>query len=52
MGVDTVDGNLFSNGSSNEIIIGKTAANNLNKTVGDDIYLFGKDFKITGIFET
>ncbi len=52
VGVDTVDGNLFSNGSSNEVIIGKTAANNLNKTVGDNIYLFGKDFKITGIFET
>jgi len=51
VGVDTVDGNLFSNGS-NEIIIGKTAANNLNKTVGDNIYLFGEDFKITGIFET
>ncbi|KAF5079931.1 ABC transporter permease [Methanobacterium aggregans] len=49
---DNVNGSLFSNGSTDEVIIGKTAAQSLNKTVGDTINLYGKDFKITGIFET
>ncbi len=52
MGVDSVNGTIYSNGSTNEIILGKTAAEDLNKSVGDNITLFGKDFKITGIFET
>jgi putative ABC transport system permease protein len=49
---DNTNGSLFSNGSVNEVIIGKTAAQSLNKTVGDSINLYGKNFKITGIFET
>lgn len=52
VGIDNVNGTFFSNGDANEIIIGKTAANNLNKTVGDTITIFNKDFKITGIYET
>ena len=52
VGISSVNGTVFSNGSANEIIIGKTAAQELNKTVGDTITLYGKDFKITGIFET
>ncbi len=52
VGIDSVNGTTFSNGSSNEIILGKTSANNLNKTVGSTINLFGTDFKITGIYET
>jgi putative ABC transport system permease protein len=51
-GVDSVNGTTFTNGSSDEIIIGKTAAQDLNKTVGDTVNLYGKDFKITGVFET
>ncbi len=51
-GIDSINGTIYSNGSANEIIIGKTAAQDLNKTVGDTITLFGEDFKITGIFET
>ncbi len=51
-GVDSVNGTAFTNGSVNEIIVGKTAAQDLNKTVGDTVNLYGKDFKITGIFET
>ena len=47
-----VNGSLFSNGSTNEVIIGKNSAQNLNKTVGDTINLYGKDFKITGIYQT
>lgn len=52
VGIDSVNGTIYSNESTNEVIIGKTAAQNLNKTVGDTITLFNKDFKITGIFET
>ncbi|OEC86609.1 MULTISPECIES: ABC transporter permease [Methanobacterium] len=52
MGVDSVNGTIYSNGSTNEIILGKTAAEDLNKSVGDNITLFNKNFKITGIYET
>lgn len=52
VGIDSINGTVFSNGDANEVIIGKTAASNLNKTTGDTITLFNKDFKITGIFET
>ena len=52
MGIDSVNGSLYSNGSTDEIILGKTAAQSLNKSVGDNISLFGKNFKIVGIFET
>ncbi len=52
VGIDSINGTVFSDGDANEIIIGKTAAQNLNKTVGDTIKIFNKDFKITGIFET
>jgi putative ABC transport system permease protein len=51
-GVDSIDGAYFTNESSNEIIIGKTAAQELDKKVGDTVNLFGEDFKITGIYET
>ncbi len=52
VGITSVNGTIFSNGSSNEIIIGKTAANNLNKTIGSTINIYGTEFKVTGIFET
>lgn len=52
VGIGSVNGTAFSNGDANEIIVGKTATQNLNKTVGDTITIFNKDFKITGIFET
>jgi putative ABC transport system permease protein len=52
VGIDSVNGTIYSNGSTNEIILGKTAAQDLNKTVGDKITIFNKDFKVTGIFET
>ena len=50
-GIDSVNGTTF-NDSANEIIIGKTAAESQNKTVGDTITLYNQTFKITGIFET
>ena len=52
MGVDNINGTIYSNGSTNEIILGKTAAEDLNKSIGDNITIFNKNFKITGIYET
>jgi putative ABC transport system permease protein len=52
IGVDSVNGTLFSNESTDQVIVGKTAAEGLNQTVGDTINLYGKDFKIVGTFET
>ncbi|MDI6724130.1 MAG: ABC transporter permease [Methanobacterium sp.] len=52
VGIDSINGKSFSDSDANEIIIGKTAAQNLNKTVGDTITIFNRDFKITGIYES
>ena len=52
VGIDSVNGTAFSNSSTDQVIIGKTFANNNNITVGNTINLFGKDFQVTGIFET
>ncbi len=52
VGIDSVNGTAFSNGSTDQVIIGKTFANNNNITLGNTINLFGKDFQVTGIFET
>ncbi len=51
-GIENVNGALYANGSTNEVIIGKTASTNLEKNVGDTLNLFGNEFTITGIFET
>ena len=51
-GIENVTGAVYSDGSDNQVIFGKTAATNLDKKVGDTINLFGKDFTVTGIFET
>jgi len=47
----SLNGTIFNN-SANEIIIGKTAAQNQNKTIGDNITLYNQTFKIVGIYET
>lgn len=52
VGIDSVNGSAFNNGSTDEVIIGKTFAQDQNLTVGNTINLYGKDFKITGTFET
>jgi putative ABC transport system permease protein len=52
IGIDSVNGTAFSNSSTDEVIIGKTAAQSLNKTVGDTINLYGDNFTVTGTFET
>lgn len=38
--------------SSNEVIIGKTAAQRLNKSIGDTITISNQTFKIVGTYET
>ncbi len=38
--------------SGNEVIIGKTAAQSLNKTIGDTISISNTTFKIVGTYET
>jgi putative ABC transport system permease protein len=50
-GISGVNGTIF-NDNVNEIIIGKSFAENQNKSVGDTITLFNQTFKITGIYET
>ncbi|MGV8143260.1 MAG: ABC transporter permease [Methanothermobacter sp.] len=52
VGITSINGTIFSNGSSNEIILGKTASENLNKTIGSTIDIYGSEFKVTGIYET
>ncbi len=52
IGVDTINGTAFTNTSTNQVIMGTTIAQSLNKTVGDTIDLYGKNFTITGTYET
>lgn len=51
-GIDSVNGTIFTNTSTDQVIMGKTEAQSLNKTVGDTVNLLGQNFTITGIFET
>jgi len=50
-GISSVNGTIFSD-NANEIVVGKSFAENQNKSVGDTITLFNQTFKITGIYET
>lgn len=45
------NGSAYTNGQ-NEVIIGKTAAQNMNKTIGSTITISNQTFNITGIYET
>jgi len=45
------NGSVYSNGA-NEIIIGKSAAERSNKTIGDTISISNQTFKVVGIYET
>ncbi len=44
------NGTTYSSG--NEVIIGKTAAQSLNKTIGDTLNISNQTFKIVGTYET
>jgi putative ABC transport system permease protein len=50
--IKITQGKAFSNGSAKEVIIGKVAAEKLNKSIGDTLTLDQEKYKITGIFET
>ncbi len=52
IGIDSVNGTEFTNTSTNEVIVGTTFASSTNKTVGDTLNLYGKNFKIVGTYET
>ncbi len=52
LGIDSLNGTAFTNTSTNQVIIGKTVAQDLNKTVGDTIDLYGQNFTVVGTFET
>ncbi|WP_455644890.1 ABC transporter permease [Methanosphaera sp.] len=51
MGISSVNGSVYSD-TANEAIIGKTLAEEGNYTIGDNISIYGTDFKIVGTFET
>ncbi|WP_348531737.1 ABC transporter permease [Methanobrevibacter arboriphilus] len=51
VGIKDVNGSFFKEGT-NEVILGKSAAESQNKTIGDNITIASTNFKITGIFET
>ena len=44
------NGSVYSN--DNEVIIGKNAAQSLNKTIGETIVISNQTFKVVGIYET
>lgn len=50
-GITITKGQGFSEGKD-EIILGKAASQKLSKNVGDSMEISGKEFKITGIYET
>ena len=60
IGIDSsdlsMDDIVISNGTTyntgNEVIIGKTAAQSMNKTIGDTISISNQTFKIVGTYET
>jgi len=49
--ITITDGEMYEN-DTDEMIIGKIAAENENKTVGDTIVLDNKEFKIVGVYES
>lgn len=51
-GIDITNGTSFTNGSSNQVIVGKTVAPLLNLTVGSTADLFGTNFTVVGIYDT
>ena len=51
MGIDKVDGKIYENGTR-DAIVGAEYAEVNNVSIGDDITLQGKEFNVSGIFET
>lgn len=51
-GIEIIEGQSFAKESEDELLLGKVAAENFDKHMGDKVTLAGKEFKITGISET
>lgn len=51
VGITKINGSLYKE-NENELIVGKSLAEQENYTVGDTINVYGNEFKITGIYET
>ena len=51
MGANLEKGRVFRDGKY-EIVLGKIAANNIKKNVGDNLAVRNKNYKIVGVFET
>lgn len=51
VGINNINGSLY-NENENELIVGKNLAEEENYTMGDKVDVYGKEFKITGIYET
>lgn len=51
VGINNINGSVFDE-NENELIVGKSLAEEENYTIGDKIDVYGNEFKITGIYET
>lgn len=51
VGINKINGSVY-NEENNELIVGKSLADQENYTIGDTIDVYGDEFKITGIYET
>ena len=51
VGISNVNGSVY-NEDENELIVGKSLADQENYTIGDKVDIYGNEFKITGIYET
>lgn len=49
--MEMLKGDELEPGDTYEVIIGPILANNINKTVGDKLTIYGKEFTIKGIYE-
>jgi putative ABC transport system permease protein len=52
VGAEITEGTVFSEESENEIILGKVASKEMNRSIGDELSLDENKFQIIGIFET
>ena len=51
VGINNINGSVYDE-DENELIVGKSLADQQNYTVGDTVDIYGNEFKITGIYET
>ena len=51
VGINKINGSIY-NEENDELIVGKSLADEENYTIGDTIDVYGNEFKITGIYET